>query len=518
MNISFNRGLLIKLAIVLVALVVVYSVFWFFKLGQVEKQINRFVSENSGNISVSDISVSGFPFSQKITITNLRFSLPTPALDKRQVLIATLEASAGIFQSEYVVTIQTEAAVFDDLGNQAKLIFNAAPQITVAIADGLLEKLNYQDSGYKILDASQKQIYAAAASSVSVESSIDENEQIIFKISADVSAIEGFGVENVYKNAFERKIINALKTGELALGSSANQVPSQEITPENTASAAIINSVPNDLSSTDSPVAQVVENSNPNQVATAQATNPVTTPEVAVVQEKSAENIELPMPTNSEAVVSSINNESDLEKIPTQEVVTAQTQETDSSALAMPLTVKSNFSMNVEYVLMPNQVQHQNPLDVSQMQETPLQYSKLIRINNFKFSNENYEISVNGNVSIFSDDSLPSGGISIQVSKFNDALKNVVSGLRKLAKKTMVENEIKPVDLTGVSDPNAPDSVDMYQALLQRIALNLNNVALEVASKNPVSKDEIAQFDIRREKNLELLVNETSVREILGKF
>jgi hypothetical protein len=33
-----------------------------------------------------------------------------------------------------------------------------------------------------------------------------------------------------------------------------------------------------------------------------------------------------------------------------------------------------------------------------------------------------------------------------------------------------------------------------------------------------VSKDNVAQFDVRREKNLDFLVNETPMREVLGKF
>jgi hypothetical protein len=134
MNISFNKSLLIKILIVLVAAVVVYSVFWFFKLGQVEKQINRFVNEHSSNVSVGDIAVSGFPFSQKVTISDLRFSLPTPALDKRQVLVKTLEASAGIFESEFAVTVTGQVLIFDQEGGSANLEFNAPPRITVSIS------------------------------------------------------------------------------------------------------------------------------------------------------------------------------------------------------------------------------------------------------------------------------------------------------------------------------------------------------------------------------------------------
>jgi hypothetical protein len=43
-------------------------------------------------------------------------------------------------------------------------------------------------------------------------------------------------------------------------------------------------------------------------------------------------------------------------------------------------------------------------------------------------------------------------------------------------------------------------------------------VTKELTSKNPLSKDDVAVFDIRREKNIEFLINETPMREILGKF
>jgi hypothetical protein len=43
-------------------------------------------------------------------------------------------------------------------------------------------------------------------------------------------------------------------------------------------------------------------------------------------------------------------------------------------------------------------------------------------------------------------------------------------------------------------------------------------VSREISAKNPVTKENIAQFDVRREKNLDYIVNEISIHEILGKF
>ncbi len=77
-----NKGIVIKTGIVLVVFAVIHSIFWFFKTGQIEKQINNFISENSANVSAVEVKVSGFPLKQTVAISDLKFSLPNPALAK----------------------------------------------------------------------------------------------------------------------------------------------------------------------------------------------------------------------------------------------------------------------------------------------------------------------------------------------------------------------------------------------------------------------------------------------------
>ena len=73
-----KKGLIIKLAIVLIVLVLSYCVFWFFKAGQSEKQINKFIADNSAHISAGEVSVSGFPVAQRISISDLKIVISTP--------------------------------------------------------------------------------------------------------------------------------------------------------------------------------------------------------------------------------------------------------------------------------------------------------------------------------------------------------------------------------------------------------------------------------------------------------
>ena len=85
-----KKGLIIKLAIVLVVLVLSYCVFWFYKAGQSEKQINKFIADNSANISAGEISVTGFPVGQKIIVSDLKITVPVNLVAKRQIIIKKL--------------------------------------------------------------------------------------------------------------------------------------------------------------------------------------------------------------------------------------------------------------------------------------------------------------------------------------------------------------------------------------------------------------------------------------------
>ncbi len=454
-----NKSLAIKLATALVVALVVYSVFWFFKLGQLEKRVNKFVTENAAHVSIGEISVSGFPFSQKITIKDFKFNIPTPALDKRQVVVKHIEAVAGIFASEFVVTLPEPVVVQDAEGMIANVEFNTAPEIMTTLDEGRILKLSYKDSGYRILDDKKIVIYAASSSVVNVESSFGEGDKIITKINVDIKDIEGFAILDIYKNALEKDIMNGLKTGEIAIGS---------------ASTALI----------------------PAQLDIASATGQAAlTPATAVESSAPVSEVALPNVTALEVVAN-----------PTEAAAILPNPEA---------VIKSNFLLSAEYVLAPNHIEQQPMLDPTKIQEAPLQYTKTFNIVNLKFSNSLYDLTINGEMTALPDDSTPSGGLSIKVTNIDNLIKNVTDGLNQMMEKS------KPSDMNIAADliaSNHHAGVDPYNDFLKKISGNLGNVAKEMAAKNAVSKESIAQFDIRREKNLDFIINEIPLREVLGKF
>jgi len=457
---------LIKFVILLVVVSVVYSVFWFFKAGQLHKQVEAFVGQNSNYVSVGEVAVSGFPLAQKVTIKDLKFTVPGSLLSKRQTIVKHLEAKAGVFSSDFTVTLPEPVVVQDSDNNSANVEFSKEPEITVSISDGRIAKFNYQDFGYRINDAEKNTIYAASSSTILVETSVGAEDALTTKFTANIKDIEGFDVVDIYKNVFEKKITEGLKTGEIILGNSVVADPSAVV-----------------------------------------AVDPAAAPVVAAV------------PAVNAAAVAAVFDPAAVAAPVDPAVAVANPAETLAAAATDNNLVKSNFSVEIEYSLMPNKDEQkaQIPTDPTQIQEVPVQHNKSIKITNLEFSNPLYKINITSDkVEMLSDDNMPSGALAIKVEKIDNLINQLVLHLGKMTeqKAPIASTEVQSVDLAG----NGTLSEDAYQNFLKKFSTGLAAVSKEVAAKNPVSTGDIAEFDVRREKNLEFLINETSVREILGKF
>ncbi len=477
-----NKTIIVKSSVILVVLGVAHSVFWFFKTGQIEKQINNMISENSSYISAGEVSVSGFPLNQKISIKDLKFSIPNPAFSKYQITVTNLEANSGIFSNQFSVSKIEQVSVLDTESNLSGLVeFSNQPEISATISNNMITKFSYKDLGHRVNDADKNTIYASGSAELSLESNQEENEQIKTKVLANIKDIEGFDLLSIYKNSSEKKVIEGIKTGEITIGNSTN--PS-------------------------APAADVVNTSGSTPTTTAK---PTETPSTTTTTD------------NSGTVTSQDLNP------------------------ALSTNVKSNFIFDAEYLSTPVQNgDAQIQSDPTQIQETPVQYSKSVKINNLEFSNPLYKILVNGQIDSFQDDSLPSGSITVKIEKSESLISYVKNGLTQIAEKKKEEpSTVQSADLnannsvpanpstttpeavatnsvTPSSDNNATNQPvveeDPYQIFLKRFVAGLEPVAKELSTKNPLSKDDVAVFDIRREKNLDFLINETPTREILGKF
>lgn len=463
-----SKNALVKFVILLVVVTLVYSVFWFFKTGQLHKQVENFINQNSNYVSVGEVAVSGFPLTQTVTIKDLKFTTPGALLSKRQTLIKHLEAKAGIFSSDFAVTLPEGVSVQDSDNVASVVEFSKEPEISISVADGRIAKFSYQDFGYRIADLEKNTIYAASSSTITLESVIGAEDKVTTKISANIKDIEGFDVVDIYRNVFEKKITEGLKTGEIVLGS------------------ATVANDPAAVAADGSVLAPAA----PIDVAAIAAAPVAASDAAAAAAAAPAAPIDPTAPAKADDKLAATATDTNL--------------------------VKSNFVAEIEYSLIPNKDDQkaQIPTDPTQIQEVPAQHNKVIKVTSLEFSNPLYKVSMNGEMNALADDNMPSGSLAIKVEKIDNLINHLVLHLGQMTEKKPVTTEVQSVDLAG----NGTLTEDAYQNFLKKFSASLGLVAKEVAAKNAVSKDDVAQFDIRREKNLEFLVNETSIREILGKF
>jgi len=501
-----KKSLIIKLSIVLVVLVLSYCVFWFFKAGQSEKQINKFIADNSSYISAGEIAVSGFPVAQKIVISDLKITVPVNLIAKRQIVIKQLQANSGIFSNEFVVNL-TDAVKVQDLDNSGDLFdveFVSQPEILVSLLDGAISKFQYNDVGFKVLDAEKNVVNASSGTSILSENSVDESDKRTNKINISFKDLEGYTVIDFYKNLLEKKVIEGIKTEEIKVNinpvamidPNLQQMP--PLTPEQ---AGMVQ--PN--------MAPVVD---PNQPSIS-ANQPPMTPPVdgnsAVAQAVASQNggvqpVAMPVDPANQAPVANIDPNN-----PQQAPLVATIVESELS--------KHNVVIDVVLTLTPSVKQEQGevpPVDPTQVQELPVQYVQNIKINNVELSNASYKINITGDAISASDDNYPSGGITVKVEKIASLVAHLKGQFKQLSQSKKPTVPSNGVDLT--SEQAQQSQIQNYDIFLNNISEKLSDVSNEIASKNSVSKDTVAQFDVRREKNLEFLINEVPVREIIGKF
>jgi hypothetical protein len=505
-----KKSLIIKLSIVLVVLVLSYCVFWFFKAGQSEKQINKFIADNSSYISSGEIAVSGFPVAQKISISDLKITVPINLIAKRQIVIKQLQANSGIFSNDFVVNF-TDVVKVQDLDNSGDVFdvefTGGQPEILVSLLDGAISRFQYNDMGFKVLDAEKNVVNASAGTSILSENSVDESDKRTNKINMSFKDLEGYTVIDFYKNLLEKKVIEGIKTEEIKV----NVNPVVAIDP-NLQSAPPIS--PDQAGIVQPNGAPVVD---PNQAPVVSSNQPPMIPPMdgnTAVAQAPADQNGGNQPPVAMPVDGSIN------QAPTANIDPNNPQQAPAPVEIVESEIsKHNVVIDVTLTLTPSVKQEQGevpPADPTQVQELPVQYVQNIKINNVELSNALYKINVTGDAISASDDNYPSGGITVKVEKIANLVAHLKGQFKQLSQSKKPTAPSNGVDLTN--EQAQQNQIQNYDIFLNNISEKLPDVSNEIASKNSVSKDNVAQFDVRREKNLEFLINEVPVREIIGKF
>jgi hypothetical protein len=198
------RSIVSKLIILLIVLFCALSIFWFFKTSSIKKQVTSLIRSSEGSVLASSFSVTGFPLSQKLVIEDLKIKIsPFSAIpnsnsfniierDEYEITIKKLEAVSGIFSNDFAANVSDEISFQDSKGVNS-LKFNQPPKINFVL--GKIAKFSYQDSGYKIVNASQKVLFENGESIVVFEST-SQGEKSFHKLKADFKDIGALSFNN----------------------------------------------------------------------------------------------------------------------------------------------------------------------------------------------------------------------------------------------------------------------------------------------------------------------------------
>ncbi len=547
-----KKSLLVKISVLLIVTVLSYCVFWFFKAGQSEKAFYRFLSEASTFISTEEIKVSGFPTKQKFLVKNAKISLNSGVFRNHKILVGEAELETGIFDSNYQVKIigPVKLEEADNAGHVLEVKLNSEPKIQLTLAGGSIANFSYNDAGYIVSDETNNNIFASAATDIKITSSADKSGKILINVNGNIDGIESFDIADIFKNLFEKKLVESLKNDEIKIalptGFRASEAKSSFIQYHQaklaSASAALSadNSQPNPDPANPNPTINPSQNPTPapNQ------------PDQAPVQNQ---------PAASAASAATVPSSQ----------ATAPENSTLVPAPTPPSVPVAKGKLKFDFVIEIVGGTEAAPVSIGQESESAATSSHLLRISEIKFTRGTYEIALNGSLTKNPDDSLPSGGLSIKISDFGAMLADFDYGIEKLLvgaekyseiakpKTDFSETSAKPENKDAVTGgntsqpesgnqqavvksaqnpeiPSDPTSLatnaeqplisqsynmnDYYSFFLIRFADLYQPISTELALKNTVTKENIAQFDIRREKNLEFFVNETPIREVLGRL
>jgi len=404
-----KKSVIIKTAITLIVLAVCYAMFWFFKVGQLEKRITRFIGDNNVYLSSGEISVKGFPLSQNVTIKDLKFRIPNKILSKNQVIVKEFKAQSSIFSNNFTVSLGNEITLEDENGNLLPISFNQQPKISISLNKSKSVTLDYQDSGYQILDLNKENLYSAQSSVVKIIASPQSDGKISVKVSTSIKEINGYDIVDLYKNLLEQSIIKGIETEKIKIGSSFSNVANPTIN-QNELSLEIPNATTENLQSNLVVEANKIEaTNNTQQSQDIQASNNEPASEIAQDSTNIAPAIignadQNSQPNTADNTIKDIENL--VQMIPASEI-------------------RSSLVMDIEYILIPNKDKQsqQTEFDPMKIQDLPMQYSKDVKVNSIIFANAAYTLNISGSLSFVQDDSMPFGSLAIRVEQLDNLLK-----------------------------------------------------------------------------------------------
>jgi hypothetical protein len=461
-----TRGIISKFIVVLIILFTAQGTFWFFKTSAVKKETLSLISKSSGQIGASSVSVSGFPFYQKLKITDLKFEpimLPgsVQVSGGYKINIKNFEATSNIFSNNFVVTNLQGVALQDGIDTKS-IEFNSNPKISFSASGSGISKFSYLDNGYKIIDLSKNILFENGSSMFSFESSKFESskgdEKLLHNVKANFKDVGTFNSDNKINNS----ILAQADISAANISDQNNNQPninSQDFSQENNKE---------EKSKVIATQSSLLTSSN--------LTKKNISLEIEYILAVSAQNATLSSP---------------------DEIV-------ENISIAKGLSLESlnikNFTISSPlYKIVLNGV------------------IKSFKENSFPIGQLSLRIEKLDNILVYLKKYFPD--ININLIAVNPISNSSLDNPGQITENTLAKDAKNNSESSLKSNPDSSNSESSsVDATVEKVQIDIFTVIKNLSKKNSATNDEIAIFDFQQEMDKDLMINETPLPEIISQF
>ncbi len=178
------------------AILLVIIVAYYFVWRSIAIKTKNIMAESFKDFKYESLSLSGFPFSKKISINKIDFINNTPLATENYVSVDKITISSFIFSRTLNIKLK-DVKTINPLENSVfTLNYNEEPKINISFySDGTLHSFNYSDIGYRVVNDNNETLYTASKSLVNIES-VKIDNTIDYSIIGDLQNMQNISVLN----------------------------------------------------------------------------------------------------------------------------------------------------------------------------------------------------------------------------------------------------------------------------------------------------------------------------------
>ena len=415
--------------LLLITVAVAYFTLWYYKSNNIKSTIYNIVKKHD-YVNVRDISVSGFFTKRQVKISGINIKMPKKIV-AGGIFIANLDFQVQSDNKFELVNIGNVNFNYDN-GSITNVIFASNPVLEMDLNGDNFLNVKYKDNGYKLSSQSENDIEKYVKSLNFILDSKVVNQELITNIRVNILDTNLVNLHKIYQNSISNYLVTNIEEGNIIIA----DVNEDNIKQNDDSAEILIN--------------EISQNNNNNIL----------------------EEIEF---LNEDELLA-FSNEDNNESLKDAAKIFNQLNNIDNN-LIFDITIKKILGSNISF---------SDPTKIASLKNNNI---KFIDINNFLLSNNHYKISLLGQLRNSIDDSKMSGTINVNISDYDILLSYI-----KEAAQIMINDQNRTISDSELTDNKS----DNYSLFLNKAISNIDNVVMNIRQDNEVA-NELAQeiIDLR---------------------